>query len=413
MVARGAYRRVVNEFPATRESALQRLEDFLAIAPRYAATRNHVLPGHPQVSRLSAAIRHRLITEIEVVESALRRHPFRAVEKFLQEVLWRGYWKGWLEWRPQVWADYTAAIERLGAGSHVCREVAEGRSPSGIMNHFARELVETGYMHNHARMWWASYWVHYCGLPWELGANFFLEHLLDADAASNTLSWRWVAGLQTKGKSYVATEQNIRKFCAPEILERSGGAGFEAGVVVRPVADDGTPGLPELNHTTFPNEYQPDGESRRLAVLMHDEDLSLETSPLAALKPGLLVHFIHEETEVSSPRERWLGEARADGAARARAHFGCDVQVCHSVDELASAAAGADVAEVVMMEPFVGPLRDSLKGLPSELSSRGITVARVRRKWDSALQPHAGRGFFPFWNKVGRLLARSGVEELS
>jgi hypothetical protein len=70
------------EFPATRQSVLQRLDEFLEDAPHYAARRNHVLPGHPQVSRLSAAIRHRLITEAEVVEAALQRYPFRVVENF-------------------------------------------------------------------------------------------------------------------------------------------------------------------------------------------------------------------------------------------------------------------------------------------------------------------------------------------
>jgi deoxyribodipyrimidine photo-lyase len=65
-----------------------------------------------------------------------------------------------------------------------------------------QELVETGYLHNHARMWFASIWIFTLRLPWELGADFFLRHLLDGDAASNTLSWRWVAGLHTKGKHY-------------------------------------------------------------------------------------------------------------------------------------------------------------------------------------------------------------------
>ena len=160
-----------------------------------------------------------------MVEAALRKYPFRVVEKFLQEVLWRGYWKGWLEMRPQVWDRYGASSDRLaGAGDP---EVAEGRSRSGIMNHFARELLETGYLHNHARMWWASYWVHHCGLPWELGAQHFFRHLLDADPASNTLGWRWVAGEQTRGKTYLATAGNILKFCAPELLERAGGVGLD------------------------------------------------------------------------------------------------------------------------------------------------------------------------------------------
>ena len=230
------------EFPATRQSALQRLDEFLEDAPHYAARRNHVLPGHPQVSRLSAAIRHRLITEAEVVEAALQKYPFRVVEKFLQEVLWRGYWKGWLERRPWVWDGYGASDAAMDPEvAAACCEVAAGRSPSGIMNHFARELLATGYLHNHARMWWASYWIHHCGLPWELGARHFFRHLLDADPASNTLGWRWVAGEQTRGKTYLATAQNIRKFCAPELLEQAGGVGLDEHVVARAgQADDPT-----------------------------------------------------------------------------------------------------------------------------------------------------------------------------
>jgi deoxyribodipyrimidine photo-lyase len=107
-------------------------------------------------------------------QSALQKYPLRVVEKFLQEVLWRGYWKGWLERRPRVWdghgASDTAVDPEVAAAR---REVATGRSPSGIMNHFARELLEIGYLHNHARMWWASYWIHHCRLPWELGARHF------------------------------------------------------------------------------------------------------------------------------------------------------------------------------------------------------------------------------------------------
>ena len=75
-----------------------------------------------------------------------------------------------------------------------------------------KELKETNYLHNHARMWFASIWIFTLDLPWELGAEFFLKHLYDGDSASNTLGWRWVAGIQTPGKHYLASEWNIKKF---------------------------------------------------------------------------------------------------------------------------------------------------------------------------------------------------------
>ena len=406
------------EFPATRQLALQRLDEFLEEAPHYAARRNHVLPGHPQVSRLSAAIRHRLITEAEVVEAALRKYPFRVVEKFLQEVLWRGYWKGWLEMRPQVWDRYGASSDHLaGAGdpevAGACREIAEGRSPSGIMNHFARELLETGYLHNHARMWWASYWIHHCGLPWELGAQHFFRHLLDADPASNTLGWRWVAGRQTRGKSYLATAQNIRKFCAHEIFEGAGGVGFEDNVVARSGADD-DPSMDEVQAwPDLPNELPAPDHERRAALVLHDEDFCLETSPAAGLQPAVVLQFMPDtDPALPTPRAQWLAQARPDAAQRASEHFRCEVRVCRTREEMEQACAAETVASVVMMEPFVGPLRDQLQGWPADLTTRGMSVVRLRRKWDAVLQPHASRGFFPFWNKVGRMLAKSGTENL-
>lgn len=413
-----AYLRAVSHFPATREFALQRLEEFLGRAPRYAAERNHVVPGHENVTRLSAALSHRLITEREVVEAALQSHSFRAVEKFLQEVMWRGYWKGWLEWRPMVWDRHVAAVRKLEERQTIeereaCAQVEEGRSASGIMNYFARELVETGYLHNHARMWWASYWIHHAGLPWVLGAKFFMDHLLDADAASNTLSWRWVAGLQTKGKTYLATEQNIRKFCAPEAVERAGGVGFPEGVIARPVEDEENSELLELSGKHVPSECPASVGERRLGMVLHDEDMSLETGPLAGLKPALLLQFVAGKTEVASPRGRWLEGARADAAGRTRAHFGCEVRMCHGIDELVSVAIQANIEELVMMQPFVGSLRDAMGDLSSKLQKTGIRFTALARPWDHALRPYAQRGFFPYWNSVGRKLSKHGAEGIA
>ena len=78
---------------------------------------------------------------------------------------------------------------------------------NGSMN-----LKKFNYLHNHTRMWFASIWIFTLNLPWQLGAEFFMKHLFDGDAASNTLGWRWVAGIQTQGKNYLATEWNIKKF---------------------------------------------------------------------------------------------------------------------------------------------------------------------------------------------------------
>jgi hypothetical protein len=136
-------------------------------------------------------------------------------EKFIQEILWRVYWKGWLELRPNVWSDYLKELENLRGkfkDSQKYQNAVEGKTNIECFNEWVSELIENNYLHNHARMWFASIWVFTLELPWQLGAEFFMKHLYDGDAASNTLGWRWVAGVQTKGKHYLASEWNIKKF---------------------------------------------------------------------------------------------------------------------------------------------------------------------------------------------------------
>ena len=141
--------------PSSRAVALTQLDGFIPLAGLYARDRNHVKPGHPSVSRLSPAIRHRLITEQEVVGAVLRDHPFGRVQKFIQEVYWRRYWKSWIALRPQVWSDYLESLRGLD-DSLVVRSVENAQSGNVVIDHFVRELVTTGYLHNHARMWFAG-----------------------------------------------------------------------------------------------------------------------------------------------------------------------------------------------------------------------------------------------------------------
>ena len=89
-----------------RTSAIAQLDEFIPSAGLYARDRNQVKPGHQSVSRLAPAIRHRLITEEEVVSTVLHVHSLGPVEKFVQEVYWRRYWKSKLALRPEVWTDY-------------------------------------------------------------------------------------------------------------------------------------------------------------------------------------------------------------------------------------------------------------------------------------------------------------------
>ena len=167
------------------------------------------------VSGLSPAISRRIITEEMIVNMISASFLYNNVEKFIDEICWRAYWKGWLEHRPNVWDDYLSDLKVLELKNKkfsIYKKVINGKTNLDCFNHWVHDLKTYGYLHNHTRMWFASLWVFYFEIPWQLGAEFFYKNLIDADPASNTLSWRWVAGLQTRGKTYVTSKENIDKF---------------------------------------------------------------------------------------------------------------------------------------------------------------------------------------------------------
>jgi len=183
----------------------------------YSKLRNFNIDIHDKAttSNLSPYITHGILSENEVIRESLKKHSYLTSEKFIQEILWRIYWRGWLELRPQVWKNYLKNLKKLKDEFKDNRkyiQVTEGNSNIECFNDWVKELKESNYLHNHARMWFASIWIFTFNLPWELGAAFFMKYLYDGDTASNTLSWRWVAGIQTKGKHYLAKEWNIKKF---------------------------------------------------------------------------------------------------------------------------------------------------------------------------------------------------------
>jgi len=201
-------------FYISREKALESLEIFInKDVVNYSLKRNYDFGpiDRTNVSCLSPYISHRLIDEYEISKKVLSKHPYQKVEKYIQEIYWRVYWKGWLELRPNVWSDFIEDLNRIEE-SKSYHQAINGQSKIECFNDWVKEIKEYNYLHNHTRMWFASIWIFSLGLPWQKGAEFFMKHLIDGDAASNTLSWRWVAGLQTKGKHYLAQSWNISKF---------------------------------------------------------------------------------------------------------------------------------------------------------------------------------------------------------
>ena len=206
------------KFEASKAAALNRLNNFVEKnLSEYSKLRNFDFgpENRTNISGLSPYITHGVINEKEVIEKSLSKFSFSKNEKFIQEVLWRTYWKGWLELRPNVWTDYVAELNKIREeykGNQNYKNAIDGKTNIECFNYWVTELKENNYLHNHTRMWFASIWIFTLELPWQLGAEFFMQHLYDGDSASNTLGWRWVAGIQTQGKHYLASEWNIKKF---------------------------------------------------------------------------------------------------------------------------------------------------------------------------------------------------------
>ncbi|WP_422828098.1 FAD-binding domain-containing protein [Thalassococcus sp. BH17M4-6] len=396
----------LQHFPPTRTEALTRLQKFVPHAGRdYAARRNFDLgPGqHSGVSTLSPYLRHRLLTEEEVLRATLGRHSRSAAEKFIQEVFWRTYWKGWLEMRPPVWGGYRAgldqALDRVQTQSGLRQgweAACKGDTGIACFDAWAQELVQTGYLHNHARMWFASIWIFTLRLPWELGADFFLRHLLDGDPASNTLSWRWVGGLQTKGKTYLARPSNIARYTE--------GRFHPAGLAPEAPPLEGPAHPPRMDAPTG-DSFDPD---RPTAFLLHEEDLSpgwlfdLGLRPLATATlhgwPGLSP--LHTAPHVGAFKTAALEDVTGRWADR----LGEITPGLASAEDITRWAQEAGAEQIVTAYAPVGPVADVLNQITD------LPVLRPLRPYDARAWPNATAGFFKFKDKIPTLLGEmSGI----
>lgn len=374
------------QFHPTRAAGLDRLAAFLPHAGRtYAETRNHDLPGHANVSTMSPWLSHRAVTEAEMAGRILDRFGAATAEKMLSEIVWRTYFKGWLERRPSVWSDYgrglKAARDRLATSSGLRRAwegACEGTTGIAPFDLWAQELVRTGYLGNHARMWFASIWLHTLRLPWELGADFFLRHLLDGDAASNTLSWRWVAGLHTRGRHYPAQASNIAKFTAGR---------FDAQAMRRqltpPDRIEALDGPPHPDPGPVPDDVAlPRG---RIGLLLHEDDLHPDYLLSRGLEPAGTAAFVVPADRSPLAIARRVSDFTTGLAEDAVARSDRQGPVTGDAGEIAAWARAFD--HIVTPHAPIGWLRDALEDLPFQ-------THRPLRDWDAAAWPHATAGYF-------------------
>ena len=200
-----------NRLVPTRRAALERISSVQPAA--YARTRNH-LDG--AVTGLSPYLTHGVVTLHEVLAGVLEKHSLEVQHKLVYELGWREFFRhAWYHAGTGIFSSLHGGPRPEAAYlPELPIDIREARSGVPVVDEAVRTLYTTGTLHNHARMWLASYVVHIRGVHWRAGADWLVAHLLDGDLASNHLSWQWVAGTGSH-KPYLFNADNVARFAPP------------------------------------------------------------------------------------------------------------------------------------------------------------------------------------------------------
>ena len=366
------------------EFAQNRLNDFIENnIHEYANKRNFDFgpENRSNISYLSPFISHRLLFEYDIAKKVLSKFPYLKVEKFIQEIFWRTYWKGWLELRPDVWSDYKLSLDDLDKDDRY-HEAIEGRTNIDCFNDWVHELKSKNYLHNHARMWFASIWIFTLKLPWQLGAEFFLQHLFDGDAASNTLGWRWVAGVQTKGKNYIAKEWNIKLFSDNRFQN------VKLNEDAQPIFDNRTYSIETKNF-----ENMQDIKNKNLIIF--DNNLSFETSDFKDNKFNkvFLVSNKNENRKIklSQKNIEFKGNLFEDQKKRLlEKSIDCEIIDVKDLETMRD--------NLLCLYPCVGENLDFIN------SNKLKNISFLYRKIDQYSWKYCNKGFFNFKNYIPKIV---------
>ena len=185
-----------------------------AITPiRYGPTRNF---GDGAVTELSPYVTHGIIHLNDIREYALKTCTTPAqITPFIQQLSWRDFWHRMATQHPEwIWHDvepYKTGFNAKDYATELPNDIVTAQTGVACLDAFIRALIETGHVHNHARMYLASYIVHFRRISWQTGARWFLTHLIDGDEASNNLSWQWIASTFSH-KPYIFNLDNVAKY---------------------------------------------------------------------------------------------------------------------------------------------------------------------------------------------------------
>jgi len=375
------------KFEASRAKAIDRLNNFVKKnLSDYSKLRNFDFgpDKRDNVSCLSPYVTHGVLNEIEIIKKSLAKFSFSKNEKFIQEVLWRTYWKGWLELRPNVWNDYIVSLNSIREkfrGNKDYLKAIEGNTNIECFNEWVKELKENNYLHNHTRMWFASIWIFTLDLPWQLGAEFFMQHLYDGDAASNTLGWRWVAGVQTQGKHYLASEWNIKKFTNNRFKNIK--------------LNENTP--PKVSEKTYSIVKQNFANSQDIDLnnlLVFENNLSFETSDFKDNK-FKKVYLVSNKNENRSIK-------LSEKVIKFKSHLTKDQE--QRLKDQSIDCEIIDVSEVKKIGENIFSLYPTIGENLDYLNSNNIKLNFLYRKLDQYSWQYCNKGFFNFKNYIPKII---------
>ena len=376
-------------FETTRAKAVEKLDRFVERnLSDYSKLRNFDFgpDKRSNVSCLSPYITHGVLNEVEIIKKSLAKYSFNKNEKFIQEVLWRTYWKGWLELRPSVWSDYIISLnsirDKYKEDINYLKAI-EGKTNIECFDEWVKELKTHNYLHNHTRMWFASIWIFTLDLPWQLGAEFFLKHLYDGDAASNTLGWRWVAGIQTQGKHYLASEWNIKKFTNNRFQNIK-------------LNENAPPKMADKTYSIIKNDFINPTINEDKTLIIFENSLSFEISNLKEFKFNKIILVVNSnefrQVKLSDNVIKFKSELINDQLERIESlSINCEIVSVDKLQEIKS--------DFYILYPSVG---ENLDFVMSNLSNYKF----IYRKLDQFSWQFCNKGFFNFKNYIPKIIAK-------
>ena len=381
----------MTNFPTNNHNIIKNLDFFCTKAIKnYSSKRNFVLgPPHKNVSKLSPYIRRRFITEEQIIKKVNLNKSNIKIDEFITQLFWRTYFRGWLETHP--WVYERNDKENKGYSIPL-------KTGIKFFDGWTEELIETGYLHNHVRMWYASIWIFTLNKSWQSGANFFKDNLLDWCPASNTLGWRWVAGLHTINKHYVATENNIDYFTNFNYKLQN-----QLNEKVVPIECDF---LNKEALSFFYNGIRLSNNLQNIGLILNSNDLSLNLV-LDDLKLSYdACIFTNSEKQIyKNNLIKKFDESIFNDVIKRNINF----SIKDDFESLLKWVNIKKISNLVIPYETIGNSILKNNDFLNKLNNNKVQIIFYLRQWDEKAFPFAQKGFFKFKKNIPYLIKSTGL----